>query len=294
MTTALHPPVADYGGPRWRLEQLTDRQVSRAGRLTVGRTCRDVHTYVTFIGYPRSGHSMVGSLLDAHPQAAVAHELDALRYISRSYDRWRLFHLILANAKRTARRGRTQTGYSYEVPGQWQGSWDHLHVIGDKKGGRSTIWLDDDPSLITRLRATVQVPTRYILIVRNPFDNIATIAKRDVQEQGIPAASALEHAVRRYVDLTKRVDRFLERVAPSDVHTARHEEFIARPQDALRALCGFLGLTAEQPYLDACAGLLFESPNRSRDAATWTAAQREEVQALVARHEFLAGYRFSD
>ncbi|UUY01669.1 sulfotransferase [Svornostia abyssi] len=294
MSTTLHPPALDYGGPRWRLEQLTDRQVSRAGRLTVGRACRDVQTYVTFIGYPRSGHSMVGSLLDAHPQAAISHELDALRYVGAGYDRWRLFHLILTNVRRTARRGRVQTGYSYAVPGQWQGRWENLAVIGDKKGGRSTIRLDDDPALIQRLHAVVRLPTRYVLIVRNPFDNVATIAKRDVQEQGIEAETALEHAVRRYVDLTARVDRFVGRVAPSDVHIARHEDFIERPQDELRRLCAFVGLTPERGYLDACAGLLFASPNRSRDTAGWTTRQRDEVEALIARHEFLAGYTFSD
>lgn len=292
MGTTLHPPAVDVGGPRWRLEQATDRQLSRAGRLTVGRACRDLHTYVTFIGYPRSGHSMVGSLLDAHPQVAISHELDALRFVGEGYDRWRLFHLILSNVRRTARRGRVQTGYSYAVPGQWQGRWDTLRVIGDKKGGRSTIRLDDDPALISRLRSVVAMPTRYVLIVRNPFDNAATIARRDVEEVGMAPDAALGHAVRRYVDLTERVDRFLARVAPSDVHIARHEDFIADPEGSLRHLCGFVGVDPEPGYLKACGALLFASPNRSRDAADWTGAQREELEALIAHHPFLAGYAF--
>ncbi|MBV6654043.1 MAG: hypothetical protein KI786_09830, partial [Mameliella sp.] len=33
---------------------------------------------IFFIGYPRSGHSILGALLDAHPQVALSHELDAL------------------------------------------------------------------------------------------------------------------------------------------------------------------------------------------------------------------------
>ncbi len=290
MSTALHPPATPFGGPKWRFEQLRDRQRSRAGRITLRGTCRDLRTYVTFIGYPRSGHSMVGSLVDAHPRAVVAHELDALRYVEEGYDRWRLFHLILSNAKRTARRGRVQTGYSYAVPGQWQGRWERLQVIGDKKGGRSTIRLDDDPSLIDLLAQTVALPSKYVLIVRNPFDNVATISRRDVEEQGLAAEGALDHAVRRYVDLTERVDRFLARVPGSDVHLAQHEQFIAEPREALGALCSFLGLEAEGEYLDACAALLYEAPSRSRDRVDWSDDQRVELDALIARHTFLAGY----
>ncbi len=34
-----------------------------------------VHTFVLFVGYPRSGHSLIGSMIDAHPNAIIAHEV---------------------------------------------------------------------------------------------------------------------------------------------------------------------------------------------------------------------------
>jgi hypothetical protein len=34
-----------------------------------------------FIGYLRSGHSLIASLLDAHPNAIATHELDALKFV---------------------------------------------------------------------------------------------------------------------------------------------------------------------------------------------------------------------
>ena len=40
-----------------------------------------IQLYCMFVGYPRSGHSLVGTLLDAHPDIVIAHELDALRHI---------------------------------------------------------------------------------------------------------------------------------------------------------------------------------------------------------------------
>jgi hypothetical protein len=42
---------------------------------------RDITAYVTSVGYPRSGHSLVGSLINAHPEALIAHELDAIALI---------------------------------------------------------------------------------------------------------------------------------------------------------------------------------------------------------------------
>ncbi len=38
----------------------------------------DVDTMLMFIGYPRSGHTLIGSLLDAHPNMVVANEYNIL------------------------------------------------------------------------------------------------------------------------------------------------------------------------------------------------------------------------
>ena len=40
-----------------------------------------VETYCMFIGYLRSGHRLIASLLDAHPNAIATHELDALKFV---------------------------------------------------------------------------------------------------------------------------------------------------------------------------------------------------------------------
>ena len=38
-----------------------------------------IQTFVLFIGYGRSGHSLVAAILDAHPKIVIAHEFDVLR-----------------------------------------------------------------------------------------------------------------------------------------------------------------------------------------------------------------------
>ena len=78
-------------------------------------------TFVTFLGHARSGHSIVGALLDAHPQVVLSDELDALRYVADGFGRDRVLALCLKVARdqhRRARRKRGRAGrvYSYAVP----------------------------------------------------------------------------------------------------------------------------------------------------------------------------------
>jgi len=56
-----------------------------------GDTCDRLEGYCMFIGYSRSGHTLVGSLLDAHPEMVIAHELDALKYIMAGFGRRTIF-----------------------------------------------------------------------------------------------------------------------------------------------------------------------------------------------------------
>ena len=106
-----------------------------------------IKRYVMFIATAHSGHSLVGSLLDAHPMMLVANEDDVfsryLKYHSNSYPstpletRGEIFESILSNSLKCALYGRWQHAYNYTVPHGWGGDWKpgKLAVIGDKKGG---------------------------------------------------------------------------------------------------------------------------------------------------------------
>ena len=78
---------------------------------------KDVQRFCFFIGYARSGHSLVGSLLNAHPRMVIAHELDALRYVRMGFSRSQIYALLLEQDERFAAIGRTWSGYDYTVPG---------------------------------------------------------------------------------------------------------------------------------------------------------------------------------
>jgi len=250
---------------------------------------RDLRAFCMFLGYPRSGHSLVGSLLDAHPEMVIAHELDALKYVQARFGRRQLFHLLLGKSEEFTGRGRTWNGYSYGVPGQWQGRYRRLRVIGDKKGGGSTHRLGSDPELLTRLRRTVRLPVKLVHVVRNPFDNISTIVLKTKKRRFTP-----EEGVEYYLSLCRTVREVKRRVDPADLFEMRHEEFVLRPRPKLEELCGFLGLEAPADYLDACAGVVFDLPRRTRHDLEWTPALLDRVRKGVDEFPFLHGYDFAE
>jgi hypothetical protein len=240
----------------------------------------NISAFCLFIGYPRSGHSLLGSLLDAHPDAVIAHELDALGYVERGWTRNELFSRILRHDHDFTRGGREWFGYDYNVPGQWQGRFRTLRVIGDKRGALSTERIARSPALLDQLERLVGVPVRLLHVARNPFDNIATMARR--------TGDSVEVAASRYFALCETVAGIRSRGA--SVLDVRHEELVADSRSQLSRVLGWLGLDAATDYLDACTAMVFDSPRQTRHGVAWSRELLERVEAGTRAYDFLAGY----
>jgi hypothetical protein len=252
--------------------------------LGVRRDLASVRTYCMFLGYPRSGHSLIGSLLNAHRHVVISHELDALRYVG-TLSRGLLFSAIIRRDRRFGEGGRKWSRvFTSAVEGQWQGKWEELRVIGDKKGGISTRRLESDPELLNRLRATVGCPLRILHIVRNPFDNIATICGK--------LGLIPEEGIEQYRRLCVTNAAVLSALAPGELHESRYEDFTAEPERRLAELCAFLGVDCPADYAAACAAIVVRKLSYSRRKIAWTGAQQRAVEEIIAAHPFLKGYTF--
>jgi hypothetical protein len=275
---------------RFRYPRLAARYVGSAWR---GRRQRaelaGVEKLVLFAGYRRSGHSLVGALLDAHPEVAMAHGLDVLHHVRYGFGLAQIATLILDNARARAASGRVVTGYSYAVPGQWQGRHRRLRlrVIGSTRGGATARTLRERPGLAAGLAEALGLPVRWIHVARNPFDNVSTLALRGRRKD-------LDSAIADYLQLAECVARLRAEVGPDAVLDLRHEDLVADPAAALRRTAAWLGLEAPEDWLRACAGVVFGSPHRTRDDASWTPEQVERMAKEIERFPFLAGYRFDD
>ena len=217
-----------------------------------------VQTYCMFLGMGRSGHTLVGALLNAHPNALIANELDAIGYIDIGVTRNQLYSLLLRRDGHFARVGRKHKGYDYDVAGQWAGRFRTIQVIGDKRGGASSKRLATKPWLLDRLRRTIGIPVHIIHHVRNPYDSIATMVKR--------SNDPLHPTIDRFFDRAHVNRKLLSEISPAEQLTTHHEALTAEPERTLTSIIEFLGLNPSPDYIAACARIVFPSPGRARTA----------------------------
>lgn len=250
------------------------------------QTFDEVERWVMFLGYPRSGHSLVGSLLNAHPDIVIAHQLHSLQYVEAGFKRGQLFSMVLRSDRDFERRGRVGAGYDYRVPNQWQGRVASLRVIGDKRGMGSTETLGERPELFARLEEVVGVPIRIVHVVRNPFDNVATFAKR--------WNTSLDRAADRYFEMCRVNHELRSRHSDETWLDVRHEDLIDDAAGTLRHMCSFLGVRSEESYISDAAGIVYSRPHRSRYETDWSPELRAEMETVIATYPFLSGYSFDE
>lgn len=253
---------------------------------------KDIRTFCLFIGHPRSGHSIIGALLDAHPQIVLPDEVDVLYFVQAGFNREQIFHILLERSVRQALKGRTKAGshgttYSYHVPGQWQGHFNKIHAIGTSKAGRSTHRIAEDPRLLEQLQGMVAgAALKLILTVRNPYDNITTMMLRGNR--------TFANATERYFANCRTIADLRRTVESTGLLLVKHEELILQPATQLSRLCRFVGVEAPGDYLNACSNILYRAPAKSRYKVEWTTDMIAAVQEQIDQFDFLAGYSYED
>jgi hypothetical protein len=261
------------------------RQQSRKNPLAF----KDVQTYCMSIGHTKSGGSMLGALLDAHPNVILADEADALQFVQKGFTRDQIFHLLLRASRRELMKGRVTArrlgGYSWLVPGQWQGQFTTLRVLGDSTTGTSTRRLAGSIGLWDELLKLMdKVNVRLLHVIRNPYDPISVMMVRGKR--------TFEQALEHYTTSCEILVGLRKQIGSPNIHPVHYEEFIGAPQSRLAEICTFLGLEASEEYLTACAGILRPAPDRARDMVAWEQKWIAAVKETVSRFDFLDGYTF--
>lgn len=253
-----------------------------------------LHTYCMFIGYQRSGHSLIGALLDAHPEMVIAHELNALEFLRKGYSRKQVFHLLLQQSKAFYQAGNEWMGYSYRVEGQWQGRYRELKVIGDKRGGTSSKILNENPELLDKIHSFCS-NLRLLHVIRNPFDNITTMIKRrEAKRNMIFSSKDLHRKIDHYFYKTTEIAK-LKAENPTNILDIYVEEFIDNPESELARICKFLGVGIDQDYIRNSASIVFKQNRKSRHKVDlWTPENIELVQKRIDTFDFLERYSFDE
>ena len=282
-----------------------------------------IEKYVFFIGYRHSGHSFVGSIMDAHPNMIVAHEFQLFNKLSspeehdtllnKTYLFNELYRKSLMDA--TLKDGwrndaKAYKGYTLGVKSQWQAGFTQLKVIGDKGGGRTSDLYYQNPREMQRLYRefldTVQVPLRVVHVIRNPYDVIATDVlynafgegngskmKSCKSNQYHPSPSNLMFCVNRILAETATVEHIIKDLELTVLHV-HIEEFIQDPWASVQRICDFLDVECTREYLQACSEKSYTAASRTRDSIVWTPEAIAMVRGGINQFTALGGYSFED
>lgn len=294
----------------------------RSSQVVNQSVVEQVDTFVMFLGYPRSGHSIVASCLDAHPDAIVAHEFNLLvnmmqpELLKHVANRTALFDSLYQNSFRESLLGWRSVqqrlgkkGYTLNLNSSdsWQGRFRRLKVIGDKSGGLTTHAYRDSPasflSAYEKLTSVVEVPIRFIHVVRNPYDIVATkLLYRQSEQRGKKGNFSAERPVRNAHQImlavksleaeVKAVQELISKwkLVTLEVHNA---DFIFETKRTMMDICTYLGLECSEKYLQLCKEAAYDKPRKSRAAIAWTEPSRQHVDKLIQDYPFLTRYSFT-
>ena len=284
-------------------------------------TPRDIvglRTFVLFVGFGKTGHSIVGSLLDAHPDIIIAHEYSALKDISKAFTSqkdWllKLFNRLYENSHRAVMEGwRSETndkkGYNLGVTTgkSWQGRFRQLRVIGDKSGFKTVKehLTDQNRSscLVKELNRTLGVPVVGIRMVRNPYDTIVTrvlianggtngLKRAKNTNLSRSSAAALDAQMRTVFQQMLQASRVASQL-PIPIHTMHLVDLINQPRSVMRELCEVVQVECYSDYLDSCEDKVFKNLSKTRSLVQWSQKQIETVAKIMKRYPEYSRYSF--
>lgn len=271
-------------------DQIDEYRKSVIFRRYPAQLFDNVRYYVMFIGYAHSGHSLVGALLDAHPNMVVANELHALPLFKKyNYDKYKIFKLVMDNSvKCAAMQDRTNTGYNYYIPNLYQGKYERLEVVGDKKGGATAVYNLKYPEVMDNLIKLLGSSLKVIHVVRNPYDNISAYAYRLKCEVN-------KELIEEYFRHADSILSCKSKLPDDQFYTVFYEELTHNKEAELTKLCNFLGQAASPEYLKQCSNAIYDSPHKRRHSIEWTDENKALVRSYMHSDKykiFFAQYEF--
>jgi hypothetical protein len=232
--------------------------------------------WLSFMGYPRSGHTLVAAILNANPNCMVSNQLNIFSNDKIDMNYIRSYSLITGTWKST-----TQVPH---VPKQ------EIKVIGDKTGHRTVEILNSTPQRLGMIKSQIGVPMKWIHVVRNPFDNLATWAKLNYENNKQRSQSQhLNNVIEKYIKLNETIARLRK---SEDVLTVRHEYVITRMHNTLEEMANFLDISFDPIWRDNVRNTVWKKPRLTRRQIPWTQKQKGIVHDIIDQYEWLKGYDF--
>ena len=214
----------------------------------------------------------------------MSDELNVMTLMKKGFSKRQIYASIIEESKTQAKSGREVTGYSYQVPNQWQGKFRKLKVIGDKFSTTTTAILQQKPYLLNLLSNQLGTQIKFIHVTRNPYDVIKTFTTRE----GINLKTAIE----LYALACQAIAEVISKIESDNIFELKHEAFLENPQNYLTDVCEFLEVETTSSYLDDCSSIVYKSPHKSRYEINWDSQSIDLVSKMIDNFSFLQSYSF--
>ena len=261
-------------------------QQSEAELSQYQKYIKNIRKAVFTVGFNRSGSSLTGCLLNAHPNIVMSNESRVIkRYVNEEFtSRESLLSFIIEH---NMNRGNNR---NYVVGQQQQHHDYNIEVVGDKHSPHNTVFLTKTESnTLEELEKFIQLPIKLLFNIRNPYDMVASMVNSIPdwrQSQSEKIKRAISFFTRRSADNMKLINQ----VSADRIFMIRLEDFIAAPERMLSDICDFLSVAKTSEYLSNCAAVMYKVPKRTRDTLDWDEEHQKKIDALIEKYEFFSGY----
>lgn len=249
------------------------------------RSFSKLKCFVLIVGNARSGSTLLGSILDAHPNAIVANETSASANFWRGLNRHDILDEIYFNSIKNRISGRMSEGYEYSIQQKVFDESD-IFVMGDKVWNPATLLLHGKYALLGSLEELVEAPIKIIHPIRNPFDVISTMHMRS--KAPIPDRILWYFM---HCDAVWAIRDHCQKATFMDVY---HEKLILSPDQIISDICDFVGVQSKVDHIESCKSLLFNEPKQTRFNNTWDKKDKEDIVNRMSQYVFLEQYALED
>lgn len=258
---------------------------------------KKIKSFCLFIGYPRTGHSLIASILDAHPNIVMGMEWNVLHYVNHRYSRNQIFWAIERNSHLyRVKCHNTWTNYNYRVKELYQGYSDEILVIGDKMAGLTSSIIIEDHLVLKRFEKLLSLPVKLLHVIRNPYDTITTMTLR-VNSKKFPEKEITSLHLLPMIYRFFRYAQIIQKIKSENYYSLLdiyHESVIENPINELNRILDFLQLKATDSYYTNCSEIIFKEPHKSRSIINWTDELKTLVDGELKRYDFLKHYTFDN
>jgi hypothetical protein len=251
---------------------ITKQEINDICQDITGEQLKQIETFVIFLGHAHSGHSIIGAMLDAHPDVAIANEINVPKIlVDHKLNKAELSKITLFSSLYSkSSKEWLNTGYKYNIPNGFQGKTTHPKVLGDKKGGGSTRIIRNNPHILNKLIKIFGKKLKFINVVRNPMDNIAAFAYYWKEPLG------LQHVKRYYENLETNLE--IEKKYPNQFYKIRHQEFIKNPKKTFSDLLRYLDIMIDTNLIEDSISIVRENENERSKKIKWPILVLNEIK----------------